>query len=989
MHRIQSFLLLNLLMGCLAAQGILPGIITFQNSGNKPVPGAIVRASLANSTETAADGTFTMTLPGKAPGYEVVVRVEKPGYEVVNRTELERYALRADASQRLKIWMCPVGQWERNALAYYQINEKKITLSYQQRIDRLKLELSGQQQLLQDSLATLAEQHQLALNQAEELANRFAIANLDDASLMFRQAFDYYTQGEIDSALQVLDEVRLDELAAAALEERAEADTLEQLAAAKRDTATKTLAEVVEGYALRAQMLITKLRFDEGFRNFEKAVALDSLDFELNFEYASFLQKQNRFRLATAQYEKVLKLGKDSAQTAMALNNIGAALRDQNDYARGVPALEEALKISRKLAQANEAVYLPDVAKTLHNLGNAYTDQNDYARGIPAYEEALRILRKFAETNEAVYLRDVAATLNCLGAAWINQHDYARGVPALEETLKIGRKLAQANEAVYLPDVATTLVNLGLAFTDQNDYTQGVPAYEEALKIFRGLAENNPEVYLPSVARTRNNLGTAYINQNDYAQGIPALEEVLKIFRKLAETNEAAYLPGVAATLNNLGSAYQAQNDYARAMPAYEEALNICRKLAETNPEVYLLRVALMLNNIGAALTDQNNYARGVPAYEEALKISRNLAETNESVYLPYAAAILNNLGNALTDQNNYARGIPAYEEALKIRRDLAETNPEVYLQGVAGTLNNLGYALMDQHDYSRAIPDFQEALIIYRNLAESNPEVYLDEVARTLNNLGKSLFQQGKMEEARLYAQEAADIRSRFAQQEVSVFGVETAASLSLLGQIYDQTRQVSSRDSCWHAAQQWLDRSPETAGKEEVQNTLNQLRQAASQPPQQEEDPLTKMRSTIQEITSYAEKVRLQQVLIEYVQTDSDQETGQVRTLLSQQYGNLSWYALFTQDYSLAESSARKALELDSEAQFAYTNLAHALLFQGKYKEAEAIYQRFAGQPYPDDSRTWSEVFLSDLAELEAADAIPAERMKDVEQIRKRLKK
>ena len=68
-------------------------------------------------------------------------------------------------------------------------------------------------------------------------------------------------------------------------------------------------------------------------------------------------------------------------------------------------------------------------------------------------------------------------------------------------------------------------------------------------------------------------------------------------------------------------------------------------------------------------------------------------------------------------------------------------------------------------------------------------------------------------------------------------------------------------------------------------------------------------------------------------------------------------------------AESSARRALELDSSEKWIFTNLASALVFQGKFEEkAIEIYKNFKGQAY-NEERSWTRVFLEDIDTLEAA--------------------
>ncbi|GHU71538.1 hypothetical protein FACS189413_13380 [Bacteroidia bacterium] len=94
-----------------------------------------------------------------------------------------------------------------------------------------------------------------------------------------------------------------------------------------------------------------------------------------------------------------------------------------------------------------------------------------------------------------------------------------------------------------------------------------------------------------------------------------------------------------------------------------------------------------------------------------------------------------------------------------------------------------------------------------------------------------------------------------------------------------------------------------------------------------------------------------------------------------------NFSWYYLFTKEYAESEQSARKALEFNT-ASFAKTNLAHAILFQNRFSEAEKIYKELSQTIYKDNE-TFTKTLLDDFDTLEKENVIPAERNADVEKI------
>ena len=83
---------------------------------------------------------------------------------------------------------------------------------------------------------------------------------------------------------------------------------------------------------------------------------------------------------------------------------------------------------------------------------------------------------------------------------------------------------------------------------------------------------------------------------------------------------------------------------------------------------------------------------------------------------------------------------------------------------------------------------------------------------------------------------------------------------------------------------------------------------------------------------------------------------------------YFNLSWYALFVEKPQEAIEAAKKSLELAPEKTGVYTNLALGYVLNKQYELAKPIYLEWKDKKY-DNERTWKEVFLQDIADLEAA--------------------
>ena len=114
------------------------------------------------------------------------------------------------------------------------------------------------------------------------------------------------------------------------------------------------------------------------------------------------------------------------------------------------------------------------------------------------------------------------------------------------------------------------------------------------------------------------------------------------------------------------------------------------------------------------------------------------------------------------------------------------------------------------------------------------------------------------------------------------------------------------------------------------------------------------------------------LQAIYDKQVKKDSSFKAG-----LIDMYGKKSWYLLFAKRFQDSEKEAKKGLLIDSTANWIKVNLAHALLFQGRYKEAKILYTQLKNATYGSDC-------LNDFNNLQKRGVYNA----DVEKIREILK-
>ena len=273
--------------------------------------------------------------------------------------------------------------------------------------------------------------------------------------------------------------------------------------------------------------------------------------------------------------------------------------------------------------------------------------------------------------------------------------------------------------------------------------------------------------------------------------------------------------------------------------------------------------------------------------------------------------------GHYLDRQNQHQKAIAYYDKALKIFRRQVQENPQAYEPDLASTLNNLAalYSNIQRFDESEAM--YTEALEIYRRIAKSNPQAYEPDMAMTIYNCGLLNLIQEKYAEA------------------IPLFEIAL--------NIYRHLAQNNPAQQQWYVGSLYF---------------------------------LSTLYPTVGNNTS---AYFINQEFLPYLLKRYEEDKDALRHVYARTLGGQSFYALFMNKFVDAEKYAREGLGVDSTQHFIYTNLAAALLFQGKYAEAEAIYQQ-----YKDEMKN---SFLDDIRRFAEAEIIPKRYEADVEKIKKML--
>ena len=410
------------------------------------------------------------------------------------------------------------------------------------------------------------------------------------------------------------------------------------------------------------------------------------------------------------------------------------------------------------------------------------------------------------------------------------------------------------------------------------------------------------------------------LTQNLFAEAETYYNIYIKKQLLLSKINPQKYEPALGDSYNNLGILYSDTQRFTDSEQMYNSALEIRKRLAANNPQAYEPTLAMSYNNLGILYHDTQRFTDSEQMYNSALEIYKRLAATNPQAYEPELAISYYNFGVLYSDMQRFADSEQMYNSALKIYKRLADANPQIYDSDLADSYINLGVLYSDMQRFADSEQMYKSALEIRKRLADANPQVYESSLGNSYNNLGVLYNDMQRFADSEQMFNSALEIYKRLMGENAHFYGQRLANCLFGLANSQVKQEKYSQAYQCF---------------KQNI--------------------PLLK--------TLY--------------QSDN----GNYTELLNDIFVSQSFYSIFEKQYVEAEIYSKEALEVDSTKHVAYSNLAAALLFQGKYQEAEKIYRQYKSEMKED--------FLSDFEDFSKAGVIPKNREEDVEKIKQLLLK
>ncbi len=273
-----------------------------------------------------------------------------------------------------------------------RIDELRGWLIAQEKLERFA---DAERTRMQAELQKLQEENAILEERIPILLQEFNNKDISRTDALYQEAFALFMNGNVDEALDVLDDTKLN---------------------AKKQELKHEQQKLAETFLLKADLLQLKFDFKAAVKNFEEALSIAPV-WANYLKAANFHQFLNDFLPAETLYKQALALAETSDEKATTLNNLAALQSDKNEFEAAELGYREALQIRRELAATNPQAFLPDVAMTLINLGIFYLQSvPERDKSVACIAEALQILKPL--TARIPYLQQYEATALQVASAW-------------------------------------------------------------------------------------------------------------------------------------------------------------------------------------------------------------------------------------------------------------------------------------------------------------------------------------------------------------------------------------------------------------------------------------------------------------------------------------------------------------------------------------------------------------------------------------------
>jgi tetratricopeptide (TPR) repeat protein len=381
---------------------------------------------------------------------------------------------------------------------------------------------------------------------------------------------------------------------------------------------------------------------------------------------------------------------------AIALSNLGNALRRNQLIPDAVTAHKEARDIFRSLIANGLNIYKNDLAMALNNLGIAFTEQQALQESIVAFLESIEIRRSLISDGASFLQGDLAIVLTNMGTALSNQHRHSEALDAFQESKTIHKMLIKNDLNYDLTALAGVLCNIGAVLAECDQVSCGIESLIEAKEIFERLIESGDIHFEADLAVVLTNLGSAYQGELKLPASLVAYQGAQKIYQRLLKTGSTQVKLSLAEVQSAIDSIAGKQHSLPESKRHNKGTLSVIQRLVEDGAHHNEIDLAMALNNKAADLRRNKQFSEALQILDQAEKVIERLISSGATHFESNLVIVLTNRAAIFVDECRLEEGISTYEKTLLLLSKQSYPSPMAHLDTSAATLSisNIAWGL-------------------------------------------------------------------------------------------------------------------------------------------------------------------------------------------------------------------------------------------------------------------------------------------------------
>ena len=900
-----------------------------KDSNGKPLENTEIVAKDASPANSDDDGKYKLAFKDKSPGEMIFVdSISKKGYELVNESQVKDWIF--SDKKDFNIILCRKGLLKESRKHFYNIGKSHYENEYKRKrseIDSLKQNNKIEEREYNRRLKEVYDDLNKSLEQIDYYSDLFSRINTDDLSEIEKNAFELSKQGKIDEAIQVYESEKL-------LIRFIKNDSLKQQANADLESMVPSIRRYAELCAFAGG----KDNYEKAGKCYEAIAMSDTTNYFYLITTAHFFEKQNQYEKAYLYYLKAKNYYPNLYQQALVYNYLSSVEVKLKKYQLAKINVLKSIELFDSLQNDGQKIDL-GIAQSLSNLLLLQTELND-SEAKSTINRVIKIYEKYAKEVPELWGFKLAEAQNNAAYYQNQTHDFFNSKMNFNKSISFYRKSAKENPNIFNDELAGSFDNYAGLLLNVNQYDSAYVYEKESLRIYYSLANLNPYRYYPHIARVEANIAVVLFRmallsddnnrKNLCNESMKHFNNALNLYsNELLSISPITYKYDFATIWGNMALLECLMANYDDSESHWNKALSFYNEIEIDNPVIYKSEVAMLYKEIALIYQRMGQYLKSEEKCKISIDLYTELAKNNTEAFLPNLADTYLNMGSLLDESGKYEESEIFYSKALELFKKLVSiNNSELYIPIIARLYQNLAFVQKKQKHYLEAVINYTDAMLIRRELVSKFPDKYNKELAETLNSFGLLFFDLYKYKKANVYFLEAIDIRSRISKSNMNDIKNKTDLAMVFgnLAQSYGHMKRNDKRNTCYSEAINILKETTKLDSSE-YNNSFLALYLHNLSWSEHEKNIEKSIISILEAIEIYSHLTIL----------NPEYNTNFSICLL-----HLSYYYLLKKKFAESELNARKSLFIDN-SELSSINLAHSLLYQGKYNEAVDLYKKF----------------------------------------------